>query len=160
MLKKYSWHILCSTMLIIIFIFSYHHLQNKEAVQRMIERTVYGDLVFLHSHINHNEQNDWKDSDLVAYRVHTLNVTNLQVNMLLDESSYSFEEVESIISNLYMEMMPYSIKLTGKEEEKLLFSQLKSYLEEAKITNDQSLEIDYDECIKRLKYFIELLRQD
>jgi len=160
MLKRYSWQILCCILLIVIFIFGYHHLQNKEAVQRMVERTVYGELVHLHHFIDYNEQNDWKDPDLVTNRLLTLIYTNLQISIFLRESSYSFEEVEHIISELYFELTPYSIKQVGTEEEKLLFSQLKNYLEEAKITNDQSLDIDYDERIKRVEYLIELLRQD
>lgn len=160
MLKKYSWQIICCTLLIIISIIGYLHIQNKEAIQRMIERTVYGDLSFLHYAIDFNEQNDWKDVNLIEYRLTTLNSTNLQIGILLEESTYSFEEVEVIINNLHMELMPYSIKLTGIEEEQALFSLLKSYLEEAKITNDQSLDIDYGERIKRLEHLIELLRQE
>ena len=160
MLKRYSWQILCCTLLIVIFIFGYNHLQNKEAVQTMVERTVYSDLVYLHHFIDENEQNDWKDPDLVTNRLLTLTATNFQISNFLKDSTYSFEEVQHIISELYFELTPYSMKQVGTEEEKLLFSQLKNYLEEAKITNDQSLDIDYDERIKRLEYLIELLRQD
>ena len=126
----------------------------------MVERTAYGDLVHLRHFIHDNEQKNWKDPDLVTNRLLTLTATNFQISNFLNESSYSFEEVEQIINQLYFELIPYSIKLTGTEEEKLLFSQLKNYLEEAKITNDQSFDIDYNERIKRLEHLIELLRQE
>lgn len=159
-LKKFSWPILCCFLLIIIFIFGYHYMQNREAVQNMIERTVYFDLVYLHHFIDENEQNDWNSPELVEYRLLTLNDTNHEVGTLLEESSYSFEEVESMITNLYFELMPYSIKLIGTEEGEVLFSQLKGYLEEANITFAQSLDLNYDKHIKRVEHLIELLRQD